>query len=55
LHQDHGIGRAQRLRELEHLYLVDEEAHVRAHPVLLVDHAEAQAGGYRRSRSADNW
>ena len=38
------VGRPQRMREIEDLLAVDEEAHVRAHAVLLVDHAEAQAG-----------
>jgi hypothetical protein len=31
------------VRCVEHLRAVDEEAHVRPHPVLLVDDAEAQA------------
>ena len=38
------VGRRERVLQVEDLLAVDEEAHVRAHAVLLVDHAEAQAG-----------
>ncbi len=35
---------SQRLREIAHLRAIDEEADVAPYPVLLVDHAEADAG-----------
>lgn len=41
-HDDRGIGRTQRLRDIEYLVAVDEESHVRAHHVLL-QHAEPRA------------
>ena len=34
----------QRARKIEGLFAVNEKAHVRAHAVLLVDDAKAQAG-----------
>src|SRR2546430_6009910 len=41
---DHNlVGGAQRLRQIEHLFAVDEKADMGPHAVLLVDHAKADA------------
>ncbi len=44
LYEKYGVRRTKRVRDVEYLLAVDEEPHVRPHVVLLVDHAEAQAG-----------
>ena len=44
LYEKHLIGRPQRVRQIEHLFAVDEKSHVPAHFVLFVNYAEAQAG-----------
>ena len=44
LNDHHLVGGAQWMRQIVHLFAVDEDADVPPYPVLFVDHAEANAG-----------
>lgn len=44
LHEGHVVGFGERLVEVPDRVLVDEDLHVPTQPILLVDHAEADAG-----------